>query len=117
MKNLLITSAVLAAFATPSLAVELGKGFAYDSTITAEYSVETENFTTVYEGELNYDLSTGLKVYAYTAVDLQDIDFTGVDIGLEYVPTKFDKLTITTEAQFNADLEYSDLIITAELKF
>ena len=117
MKNLLITSAVLAAFATPSLAVELGNGFAYDTTLTAEYSVEADTFTTPYEGELNYDLAAGLKAYADTTVDLQELDFTGVDLGLEYVPAKFDKLTITTEAQFDADLEYSDLVVTAELEF
>lgn len=117
MKNLLITSAVLALFATPSLALDLGNGLAWDNTVTAEYSVETEIFTSVYETEFNYSFDNGLVAYAQTEIDLQAVDFTGLDLGLEYVPAKFNKLTVTTEAQFDSDLNYTDVVLTAEVKF
>lgn len=117
MKNVLIASAVLAMLASPSLAFEVGQGFAFDSTVNAEYSVEARQFTTSYTGELNYEVTTSVTAYVDTTVDLQNIDFTGANLGVEYVPTTFDKLTVNAEAQFNEDLQYTDTVIYAELKF
>lgn len=117
MKNVLITSAILALLATPSLAVELGNGFALDTTIIAEYSVETELFTATYEPELRYTLNSEVVLYTETVIDLQDVDFVGLDVGVEYTPAKFDVLTLTTEAQFDEDLQYSDVVVKAEFNF
>jgi opacity protein-like surface antigen len=117
MKKLLITSTILTLLATPALALDFGNGIALNNTITAEYSVETDVFTTTYEPQLQYSLGNGVVAYAETLIDLQDIDFVGLDIGLEYTPAKFDKLTVTTEVQFDADLGYSDVVVKAELTF
>lgn len=117
MKKLLITSALFAVLATPTLAFDLGRGFVLDNTVTAEYSVETEVFTTLYEAEVNYAFDNGVLAYAQTEIDLQDVDFNGLDLGLEYVPAELDQLTLTTEVQFDSDLNYSDVVLTAEVKF
>lgn len=117
MKNLLITSAVLAMLATPSLAVELGKGFALDSTLSTHYSVEVEEFASFYEADLNYAVNTDLTVYVNSTVELQDFTSVGTTLGLEYVPSSFDKLTLTVEGVYDTDLEYVDTVISAELSF
>lgn len=117
MKNLLITSAVLAMLATPSLAVELGKGFALDTTISTHYSVELEEFASFYEGELNYAVTPDLTAYVNSTVELQDFTSVGTTLGLEYVPSSFDKLTLTVEGIYDTDLEYRDTVISAELSF
>ena len=117
MKNVLIVSALLATLATPSLAFDLGRGFVLDNTVTAEYSVETDVFTSIYEAEVNYVFDNGVLAYAQTEIDLQDIDFTGLNLGVEYAPVAFNELTLNTEVQFDSDLNYSDLVLTAEVKF
>ena len=117
MKNLLITSAVLAMLATPSLALQLTEKLSFDTTVKAAYSVETDIFAASNSFELNYQAKDGLAVYLDTAVDLQDIDFNGANLGVSYTPASFEKITITTEAQFDANLDYSDLVISAELTF
>ena len=117
MKNLLITSAVLAMLAAPSLAVELGKGFALDSTLSTHYSVEVEEFASFYEADLNYAVTTDLIVYINSTVELQDFTSIGTTLGLEYVPSSFDKLTLTVEGIYNTDFDYTDTIISAEIKF
>jgi len=117
MKNLLITSAVLAMLATPSLALELTEKLSFDTTIKAAYSVETDVFAASNSFELNYEVRDGLAVYLDTAINLQDIAFTGANLGVSYTPASFNKITVTTEAQFDGNLEYSDLVISAELKF
>lgn len=117
MKTLLITSAVLAMLATPSLAVELGKGFGLDTTISSYYSVEREEFASFYEGELNYAVIPDLTAYVNSTVELQDFTSVGSTLGLEYIPSSFDKLTLTVEGVYDADLEYLDTIISAEIKF
>jgi hypothetical protein len=117
MKNLLITSAVLAMLATPSLALQLTEKLSFDTTVKAVYSVETDVFAASNSFELNYEVNDGLGVYVDTAINLQDIDFNGANLGVSYTPTSFNKFTVTTEAQFDANLDYSDLVISAELKF
>ena len=117
MKNLLITSAVLAMLATPSLALQLNEKLSFDTTVTTAYSVETDIFVASNTFELNYEVRDGLAIYLDTAIDLQNIAFTGTNLGVSYTPASFDKITVTTEAQFDANLDYTDLVISAELKF
>lgn len=117
MKKLLFITAALTTLAAPALAVELGKNLTLDSTVTAEYSVEASKFSALYEVELNYELSPSLVAYAYTDVDLRDADFTGLDLGLEYVNPAHSNMTFNAEVQLDDNLEYSDVILAAEVKF
>lgn len=117
MKNLLITSAVLAMLATPSLALQLNDKLSFNNDVVAAYSVETDVFSASNTFELNYEVRDGLEVYFDSTIDLQDIDFSGANLGVSYTPASFNKITVTTEAQFDANLDYSDLVISAELKF
>lgn len=117
MKNLLITSAVLAMLATPSLAVELGKGISLNTTIDATYAIEAEQFAIVYTPELSYTIAEGLSTYLNTDFDLRDPAFTGGILGVAYTPAKLNKVTLSAEASFDADLNYTDTVIQAKLKF
>jgi len=117
MKNLLIASAVLAMLATPSLALDLGKGFAFDNDIKASYLVDAQEFAASDKLELNYHVNTDTKVYLDSTLDLQDIKFNGANLGVEYVPTAFNKVTLNAEAQFDENLHYNDVLVYAELKF
>ena len=117
MKNLLITSAVLAMLAAPAMAVELGKGLAFDSTISTSYSIEVEEFSSSYKGELNYTITPDLTAYFNTTIDLQEMDFTGSVLGIDYVPATYNKLTFSVQAVYDANLDYTDTLISAELKF
>lgn len=117
MKTLLITTAALVALAMPAAALDLGNGVAFDNTVSVDYSVEGDSFTTLYEGEVGYSVTEEVRVYAYTDVDLQDIAFTGVDIGAEYTPATAKFVTLSAEAQFDENIEYTDLVLSAELSF
>jgi len=117
MKNLLITSAVLAMLSAPAMAVELGKGVSLNTTIDATYAVESEDFALIYTPELSYTIADGLTTYLNTDFDLQDPAFTGGLFGVVYTPAKFNKITLSAEASFDADLNYTDTVIEAKLKF
>ena len=117
MKNLLITSAVLAMLATPSLALDLGNNFSLDNDVTVLYSFEAQDFAASDKINLNYQVRDNLKVYLDSTVNLRDINFNGADFGVELVPAAFNKITLNAEAQFDADLQYTDTVISAELKF
>lgn len=117
MKNLLITTAALVVLAMPAAALDLGNGFTLDNTVGVDYSVEGDAFTTLYEGEVSYNVTDEVRLYAYTDVDLQDVAFTGVDVGAEYSPASAQYLTLTAEAQFDDSINYTDLVLSAELSF
>lgn len=117
MKNILITSTLLAMLATPSLALELGKGFGFDNDVKTLYNFTTEEFTATDKVQLNYHINDGLKVYLDTPIDLRDVHYNGSNLGVEYVPAAFDKITINAEARFDEDLKYTDTVVYAELKF
>jgi hypothetical protein len=117
MKKILLTTATLVALASPALAVELGNGWAFDSTVTLDYYVESENTEAIYEGELNYQLNDEVKLYAFTEVDLKDVHFDGVDLGVNYSPAQVQYLNLNAEIQLDSDLDYSELVLTAEVSF
>lgn len=117
MKNLLITAAVLTMLAAPAMATDLGNGFALDTTVSTEYSVEQGKLSAFYEGQLNYAIGSGFSAYAYTEVDLRDPEFTGLDLGVEYNASELEAVTLAAEVQLDDKLEYSDLVLKAELEF
>lgn len=117
MKNLLITSALLATLAAPAMAVELGKGVSLNSTIDTTYAIKAEQLDIIYTPELSYGITDGLRTYLNTDFDLQDPAFTGSILGIEYVPASFTKVTFSAEASFDEDFSYTDTVVEAELKF
>jgi hypothetical protein len=117
MKKILLTTAALVALASPALAVELGNGWAFDSTVTLDYYVEAEDTVAVYEGELNYQVNDEVKLYAFTAVDLEDVHFEGIDLGVNYAPAQVQYLNFNAEIQLDDNLDYSELVVTAEVSF
>lgn len=117
MKNILITTAALITLAMPAAALDLGNGFTFDNTVGVDYSVENDAFTSLYEGEVSYNVTDEVRLYAYSDIDLQDVAFTGIDLGAEYSPASATYVTLTAEAQFDENVEYTDLVLSAELSF
>ncbi len=117
MKKILLTTAALVALASPALAVELGNGWAFDTTVTLDYYVESEDTVATYEGELNYQVNDEVKLYAYTEVDLEDVHFDGVDLGVNYSPAQVQYLNLNAEIQLDDNLEYNEFVVTAEVSF
>jgi hypothetical protein len=117
MKKLLITTAALFALATPALAIDLGNGWVFDNTVTLEYFVEAETTAATYEAELSYALNTEVTLYAYTEVDLKDVDFTGLDLGVNYAPDQLKYVNFNAEVQLDDKFSYNELVLTAEVRF
>lgn len=117
MKKILLTTAALIALASPALAVDLGNGWAFDNTVTFDYYVEAEDTTAIYEGELSYQVNDEVKLYAYTEVDLEDVHFDGLDLGVNYAPTQVKYINFNAEVQLDDELNYDELVVTAEVSF
>lgn len=120
MKTFLLTAtAVLALTAGSAFAVDLGtSNFQLNSSLVAEYDTNVELWTTTYTPELRYIPIEGLSMYVSTDVDLQDIDFAGATVGIEYYPNiaKLDLVTYIKSTS-DADFNFDGAIIGAELKF
>lgn len=117
MKKILLTTAALFTLATPALAIDLGNGWAFDNTVTLEYYVEAEDTDATYEAKLSYAVGAEVSLYAYTEVDLEDVDFTGLDLGVNYAPEQLKYLNFNAELQLDDELSYNELVLTAEVSF
>ena len=120
MKNFLLTAtAVLALTAGASFAADLGSSnFQLNTDLVVEYDTNVDLWTTTYTPELRYIPIEGLSMYISTDVDLQDIDFAGATVGIEYYPNiaKLDLVTYVKSTS-DADFNFDGAIIGAELKF
>jgi hypothetical protein len=115
----LTATAVLALTAGSAFAVDLGtSNFQINSGLVVEYDTNVELWTTTYTPELRYIPVEGLSVYVTTDVDLQDIDFAGAEVGIEYYPdiAKLDLVTYIKSTS-DEDFNFDGAIIGAELKF
>lgn len=118
MKTFLMTAAALAFTAGSAFAVDLGKtGIQMNDDIVVEYDTSTELWTTTATPELRYVPAEGLSVYVSTDVDLQDIDFAGATVGVEYFPTGSLDLKTYVKSTSDVDFNFDGAVIGAELKF
>jgi hypothetical protein len=120
MKTFLLTAtAVLALTAGSAFAVDLGtSNFQLNSDLVAEYDTSADLWTTTYTPELRFIPVEGLSVYVSTDVDLQDVNFAGAEVGIEYYPdiAKLDLVTYVKSTS-DEDFNFDGAIIGAELKF
>lgn len=122
MNKTLITMVTMTLLlATPALAIDFGNGLSLENTIHLEYSKEASSFdASYYEAELGYAVNDSLNLYADTTIalgNLKELNFSGVNLGVEFAPPTELDLLINVEAQFDQDLQYSDVVIYAELEF
>ena len=119
MKTVMIAAAALSAMATMASAAELGAtGIQLNADIIAEYDTGVELWTTTYTPELRYIAAEGLSMYVSTDVDLQDVDFAGATVGVEYYPgIKNVDLVTYVKSTSDADFNFDGAIVGAELKF
>jgi hypothetical protein len=114
MRNIIAMLAALTVSTTAAQAIDLGKGFAIDSTTTFTYQVEAEDYVANQELELTYLVRNGFTAFAYTQTNLRDVNFTGLDIGARYT---FNNFEVESAVQLDADLGYTEAYVSLEIKF
>lgn len=117
MNNLFALTAVAMLLASTASAFELGNGIAWDTTATATYSVENEEFATVVDTELNYSINADLTAYLSTSFDLQDPEFTGAELGVSWDVSQVEGLEAVAWVDLDSDLEYVDATIEVSFSF
>lgn len=116
MKNLIaIVAAALAISTSSAYAIELGGGLVLDSTTTIKYEVEAADYTVDQEFEVSYTVLEGLKAFAYTDMNLRNINFEGVDLGARY--TISDNFELESAVQLDSDFNYDELYISLAINF
>lgn len=116
MKTLFITAAALMLTTTSAFAFDITEQVYLDNTTDFVYSVEAEDFTIDHEVELGYNFANDFTVYANTEFDLRDIDFTELELGMDYAVPTVD-LTLTTAVLLDENLEYTDVELRASFSF
>jgi hypothetical protein len=118
-KYFLMTAAAFAMTATVATAMDIGStGVQFNSDLVAEYNTDSEVFATTYSPELRYIPLESVSMYVSTDLDLQDIDFTGATVGVEYAPGVAGlNLVAYVKSTVDSDFEFSGATIGAELKF
>lgn len=119
MKTTLMAAAAVLAMTGMASAVSFGStNLQLNTGIVVEYDTTVELWTATSTPELRYIPTEGLSVYINTDVDLQNIDFAGATVGVEYYPgiSKFDLVTYIKSTS-DADFNFDGAIFGAELKF
>ena len=119
MKTTLMAAAAVLAMTSMASAVNFGStNLQLNNDIVVEYDTAVELWTTTSTPELRYIPAEGLSVYISTDVDLQNIDFAGATLGVEYYPgiTNLDLVTYVKSTS-DADFNFDGAVIGAELKF
>ena len=116
-KLLLVAASALVLGATTASAVELGNGWAWDTTVTGAYEIKSEDFTLGMESEVNYTLDNGVFIYATALFDVEDPTFLGSEIGIEYTPPQADLVTLSAFVELDEDFNDSASTLQVELSF
>ena len=112
-----LTAFALILGTTSASAFELGNGFAWDTTATATYSVETETLATVVDTELNYTIVEGATVYLSTSFYLEDPQFTVATLGVDWAVAQVSGLEVGAWADFDDNADYVDATIEVSFSF
>lgn len=117
MKNLMITVAALIALAAPAAAFELGAtGVNVDNTVELSYDFETETRGATWDVNVNYAFGENILAYAETDFNLEDFEYTGLDVGVIY-QTPIEALTVDTYATFDDEWTNTNLVVAVTAKF
>ena len=120
MKSIMLATVAMFGFVGAASALELGQsGVFFDNTTTATYSVEADAFTASHEMNLNYGIGDKTTVYALTEVDLSDVEFTGLELGVDYRAwaQNANEVNLNAHVLLNEDLDYTDTVVELEVKF
>lgn len=118
MKSLLSITIIATALSTTSVAaLDLSSAAYVDNTVEVIYSVEAEDITATYEGELGYRMGYDTTAYMEFNADIKEVEHLGSEIGIRYEPSQASYLTATTAVTFDEDYEYSDVEVRLELNF
>tara|TARA_B110000503_G_scaffold138282_1_gene224190 strand:- start:1400 stop:1840 length:441 start_codon:yes stop_codon:yes gene_type:complete len=124
MRNLLLTSAAIVAFATAASATELGYGFSLGADVATSYTVDAEDFTSVVTPTLSYgwndltlNASTDLSVWnnGWAGHQMFDVKPT-IDLEAVYAVQDDLKLKAATTYDLEADGR-GEITLTATLSF
>ena len=124
MRNLLLTSAAIVAFATTASAIDLGNGFSAGTDVVAAYTVDAFDMTTVVTPTLSYDwdnltlnASTDLSVWnnGWAGNQMFDVKPT---IDFEAILAAQDDLELKAETTYDMQAKNrGEITLTATLSF
>ena len=116
MKKILLATVAMFGFVGAASALELGNGLALDNEVYAAYELNAEVTTWEYTANLNYTVAEGVVAYVETVVDLQDIDYNGLEIGVTYA-TPVNGLDLGAYATYDADWNNDKVVVEATFSF
>ena len=115
MKKILLATTILAMTAVSAMAADLGRGFAVNTDINAEYNLTVGgDVALTATPALAYTTGT-FEFTVGTDIDLADIDFVGLDVGATYAVNK--NFELYAETLTDSDFVFGDLIIGGTLSF
>jgi hypothetical protein len=122
MKTTLVAAAIVALSSGSAFALDFNTpGLTFDSEINLEYNVTTEDFGSIYVGNVNYQAFDQLRLYTGIEVDLEDPNATGVHVGAElefdYMVTDRISLIHTGTLEYNLRTEESIVEYTGRVNY
>jgi hypothetical protein len=125
MKNVLLTSAAIVAFASAASAFDLGNGLALGAEVVTAYTVDAKDMTTVVTPALSYSLntltataSTDLSVWnnGWVGNDTVDVKPT-LDLELSFMVNPNVELLAETSFDLEANDGRDEVTLSATLNF
>lgn len=118
MKKILLATAAMFAFAGAASALDFGNGLALDNEVHTAYEMNADVTTLEYTANLNYVFAEGAVVYAETVVDLQDVGYNGVELGVTYLlPVETLDVELGAYATYDADWNNDEIVVEATFSF
>lgn len=117
MKKILLATAAMFTFAGAASALDFGNGLALDNELHAAYEVNAKATTLEYTANLNYVFAEGAVVYVETVVDLQDINYNGLELGVTYSPASATGVEFGAHATYDADWNNDEIVVEATFSF
>lgn len=117
MKKILLATAAMFTFAGAASALDFGNGLALDNEVHAAYEVNAEATTLEYTANLNYVFAEGAVVYAETVVDLEDIGYNGLELGVTYLLPTAAEVELGAYVTYDADWNNDQIVVEATLSF
>ena len=117
MKTLITASVIALGLASSAAAIELGNGLSLDSEFKAERNMETETNALTFETDLTWDFGIANVEVGPNIMDLEDIEFTGMEYELTLPVTSVTGLEVYTKTTTDDEWGMGDISIGASFSF
>ena len=117
MKTLITASVVALGLASSAAAIELGNGLSLDSEFKAERNMETETNALTFATDLTWDFGIANVEVGPNIMDLEDIEFTGMEYQVTLPVTSVTGLEVYTKTTTDDEWGMGDISIGASFSF